>query len=94
MAYSSKSLTSFSDSVFFGRRRADLADDRRSATLTVAEVRCAAAFFGALLKTSVKASGHLLKDVPSSMADSTWYSVSMTEGCKIQPDRSHQLGTD
>ena len=76
MAYSSKSLTSCSDSVFFGSNRADLADDRRSAMLIVAEVRRAAAFCERPLKILLKVSGHLLKDVPSSMACSTWISVS------------------
>lgn len=44
MAYSSRSLTSFSDSELLGRMKADLAHERRSAMLIVAEVRRAAAF--------------------------------------------------
>ena len=44
MAYSSKSLTSLSESGLLGRRKADLAQERRSAMLIVAEVRRAAAF--------------------------------------------------
>ena len=44
MVYSRRSLTSFSESVVLGRMRADLAHERRSAILIVAEVRRAAAF--------------------------------------------------
>ena len=71
MAYSRRSVTSFSESELLGRRRADLAHERRSAMLIVAEVRRAAAFWGRDLNIALKASGHLLKDVPSSMACST-----------------------
>lgn len=73
MAYSSKSLTSLSESGLLGRRKADLAQERRSAILIVADVRRAAAFCGRDLNIALKASGHLLKDVPSSMACSTCF---------------------
>ena len=53
--------------------RADLAHERRSAILIVAEVRRAAAFWGNDLNIELKASGHLLKEVPSSMATSTCF---------------------
>lgn len=41
--------------------------------LVVAEVRRAAAFWGRVLNIAVRASGHLLKEVPSSIACSTCF---------------------
>lgn len=73
IAYSRRSVTSRSDSGFCGKLRLDLAEARRSAMLVVAVVRRAAAFCGALLKTAVKLSGHLLYGEPSSIACSTFF---------------------
>jgi len=71
MAYSKRSLTSCSDSGLLGSNNADWEHDRRSAILTVAEVNRAAAFCGTDLNIELRPSGHLLKDVASSMALST-----------------------
>ena len=81
MAYSKRSLTSCSDSGLLGFINADLTHVRRSAMLTVAEVKRAAALCGTDLKISTRASEHLLKGVDSSMACST-YEV-LAQACLI-----------
>lgn len=80
MAYSNKSFTSCSDSLLRGSRRADLAQERRSAMLTVAEVRRAAAFCGMDLKMLLRAPGQRLKEVASSIACSTCEKRLVIEG--------------